>query len=358
MLFTAMLAPSSSPAPASASSTSAASASSAQRSARSSTAPPASAASSATLRRRHVHRAGRGDHRNRRRVESPSTLSTTPSRATVIRSALCSPSTIFESVQEIETELEVSRRMASIGRLTAGVGTRSQEPHQRDRGPSRTAAQQGSGRRRCAAPLDIIQSEIRRLDRVVQTLVDFSRPVELQLKDQDLRAIVSGVLMLASADFQTRALPSRVTCRPVPLSAGSTPICWNRRSSTCAQWRPGHGSGGLLEVRLTEDTRWPYPGPHHARASPTKSVPASSTSTSRPRKRAAHRPGHDLPHSPDAPRPNDVESKTGSGTTFVLRLPAYFCRFGTARSFGRYRTRDSQRACSPGCETQPERSGP
>ena len=52
--------------------------------------------------------------------------------------------------------------------------------------------------------LEVIESEIQRLDRVVQTLVDFSRPVEVQLKDQDLRRVVSGVLMLASAEFETR----------------------------------------------------------------------------------------------------------------------------------------------------------
>ena len=38
----------------------------------------------------------------------------------------------------------------------------------------------------------------------MQTLVDFSRPVELQLKEQDLRRVVSGVLMLASAELETR----------------------------------------------------------------------------------------------------------------------------------------------------------
>ena len=56
---------------------------------------------------------------------------------------------------------------------------------------------------RAVRHLDIIESEIQRLDRVVQTLVDFSRPVELQLRDQDLRRIVSGVLMLASAELET-----------------------------------------------------------------------------------------------------------------------------------------------------------
>src|SRR6185437_10668450 len=105
----------------------------------------------------------------------------------------------LESVREIESELEVSRRMAAIGRLTSGVGHEVKNPINAivvhlELLRSKMTADTGAERH-----LEIIQSEIHRLDRVVQTLVDFSRPVELQLKDQDLRPIVSSVLMLASA---------------------------------------------------------------------------------------------------------------------------------------------------------------
>jgi len=40
----------------------------------------------------------------------------------------------------------------------------------------------------------VIDAEIRRLDRVVQTLVDFARPVEVQLREQDLRPVIGDVL--------------------------------------------------------------------------------------------------------------------------------------------------------------------
>jgi signal transduction histidine kinase len=52
--------------------------------------------------------------------------------------------------------------------------------------------------------LDVIDAEIHRLDRVVQTLVDFSRPVELQLREQDLRDVISDVLALAAEELSTR----------------------------------------------------------------------------------------------------------------------------------------------------------
>src|SRR5260370_18306542 len=46
--------------------------------------------------------------------------------------------------------------------------------------------------------MDVIGSEIHRLDRVVQTLVDFTRPVNLRLTDTDLNKLVGEVVMLAS----------------------------------------------------------------------------------------------------------------------------------------------------------------
>src|SRR5690349_19825764 len=106
-----------------------------------------------------------------------------------------------ESVRQIEDEIELSRRLADVGRLTRGVGHEVKNPinaivvhlellrnklHNADPGAVRH--------------MDIIGNEIRRLDRVVQTLVDFTRPMELRLTDHDLRSIVEEVMTLASPD--------------------------------------------------------------------------------------------------------------------------------------------------------------
>ena len=60
----------------------------------------------------------------------------------------------------------------------------------------------------------MIDAEIHRLDRVVQTLVDFSRPVELQLREQDLRPVIGDVLALATEELSTRNVTLVSTCRP------------------------------------------------------------------------------------------------------------------------------------------------
>src|SRR5207302_5636643 len=48
--------------------------------------------------------------------------------------------------------------------------------------------------------VDIIDNEIHRLDRVVQILVDFTRPRELHMEDADLKQLLDEVVLLATPD--------------------------------------------------------------------------------------------------------------------------------------------------------------
>jgi signal transduction histidine kinase len=50
--------------------------------------------------------------------------------------------------------------------------------------------------------VDILAGEMQRLDRVVQTLADFSRPMELHLSEKDLRQVVGAVTELTAAEMQ------------------------------------------------------------------------------------------------------------------------------------------------------------
>ena len=108
-----------------------------------------------------------------------------------------------ESVRRIESEIELSHRLAAIGRLASGVGHEVKNPinaivvHLE---VLRQKLQQMDPDTR--RHMDVIASEIQRLDRVVQMLIDFTRPVELRLTDIDLSRIVDEVLSLASPDAE------------------------------------------------------------------------------------------------------------------------------------------------------------
>jgi len=106
-----------------------------------------------------------------------------------------------ESVRRIGDEIEMSRRLSASGRLTRGVAHEVKNPinaivlHlQLLRNKS---SQVDPDTRR---HMDIIDSEIRRLDRVVQTLVDFTRPRDLRLEEVDLRRLLEDVAQLAAPD--------------------------------------------------------------------------------------------------------------------------------------------------------------
>jgi PAS domain S-box-containing protein len=162
-----------------------------------------------------------------------------------------------ESVREIESDLELSRRLAAIGRLTAGVGHEVKNPINAIVVHLELMRNKlGDSDHRAMRHLEVIESEIQRLDRVVQTLVDFSRPVELQLKEQDLRRVVSAVLMLASAELETRDVhvQSDLPDRPV-LAKVDADLLKQALLNVVLNGAQAMAEGGKLEVRLAEDGR-------------------------------------------------------------------------------------------------------
>ena len=106
-----------------------------------------------------------------------------------------------ESVQRIEDEIEISRRLSASGRLTRGVAHEVKNPINAivlhlQLLQNKLRQDDPDTRRH----MDIIGSEIHRLDRVVQILVDFTRPRDLRLEDVDLRKIDESVSLLAAPD--------------------------------------------------------------------------------------------------------------------------------------------------------------
>jgi signal transduction histidine kinase len=65
--------------------------------------------------------------------------------------------------------------------------------------------------------MDVISSEIQRLDRVVQTLVDFTKPVELRLSEIDLRRIAEEVAQLAGPEAARHGVTVETALGEQPL---------------------------------------------------------------------------------------------------------------------------------------------
>jgi len=251
----------------------------------------------------------------------------------------------LESAAEIESELELSRRMAAIGRLTSGVGHEVKNPinaivvHL-----ELLKAKLGESEGPASRHLDVIEAEIRRLDRVVQTLVDFSRPVELQLREQDLRPVIGDVLALAADELTMRRVTLITRMPEEPLIANVDADLLKQAALNVIQnGAQAMPEGGRLEVVLEGD--------HHAGEKPEARQDSAAGARTAVRE-AVLRVADEGPGIPDELRERifdlyfttkaggsgiglamtyrilqlhhgsvEVQSRQGRGTEFRLRIP-------------------------------------
>jgi len=165
----------------------------------------------------------------------------------------------MESAAQLGQELEVARRLAAIGKLTAGVGHEVKNPINAMvvhlellRGklvPGGLEAFGGAQRH-----VDILAGEMQRLDRVVQTLADFSRPMELHLREHDLRQVVGVVMELTAAEMEEQGVSVTVQAPPEPMMVRADAELMQQAVLNLLlngmQAMPG---GGALRVKMRRD---------------------------------------------------------------------------------------------------------
>src|SRR5580704_6858722 len=98
-----------------------------------------------------------------------------------------------ESLERIGSQLQVSERLAALGRVTAGVAHEVKNPLNSMRlwlevlkanMPVDPEPQQA---------VKMLDSEIDRLDRAVKTFLNFTKPLEMRLEETDLRALLEEI---------------------------------------------------------------------------------------------------------------------------------------------------------------------
>jgi signal transduction histidine kinase len=102
-------------------------------------------------------------------------------------------------LDRMATELDVATRLAAISRITGGVAHEIKNPlNAISLRLELLRARLGEPEEELAGEIDILSKEVRRLDRVVKTFLDFSRPVDVKLSEVDLVAIAREVAELTT----------------------------------------------------------------------------------------------------------------------------------------------------------------
>ena len=103
-----------------------------------------------------------------------------------------------EATRQIGKQLQTAERLSAISRITGGVAHEVKNPLNAILMHVELARMKmAKGDHDLTAQMDIIGSEIVRLDRVVKTFLDFTRPVELNLTEVPLEAFVNDIAELA-----------------------------------------------------------------------------------------------------------------------------------------------------------------
>ena len=99
---------------------------------------------------------------------------------------------------ELEKEIDVATKLAAMGRLTSGVAHEVRNPLNAMVLQIELLKSKLQDQGEHVKPqLEILSAEIRRLDRVVRTFLDFTRPMELRPAETDLPALIREVFTLA-----------------------------------------------------------------------------------------------------------------------------------------------------------------
>ncbi len=128
----------------------------------------------------------------------------------------------FETLQRLETQLDFATKLAALNRITAGVAHEVKNPlhamvlHLELLGAKLDAGLDPKPH------VDILMSEVNRLKRVVQTFLDFTRPVELKLHQVDANVLTREVILLAAdARAQGINMEERYGNGPLVIKADS-----------------------------------------------------------------------------------------------------------------------------------------
>jgi PAS domain S-box-containing protein len=123
----------------------------------------------------------------------------------------------LESLERINRQLQVSERLAALGRVTAGVAHEVKNPLNSMRLWLENLKENlPAGEELPRQAVAVLDSEINRLDSVVKRFLDFVRPPELRLEETRLEQLLEEVAAIARPQMERCGIQQETHFAPLP----------------------------------------------------------------------------------------------------------------------------------------------
>jgi signal transduction histidine kinase len=191
----------------------------------------------------------------------------------------------LEYLSEVQSTVRYSRKLAALGRLSAGVAHEVKNPlnammiHlellRQQVAPAAARPSIGSGRAAAALAVDpversealqhvdVIANEIRRLDAVVQGFLKFTRPEDLTLQPLALQALLDEIVPIVRPEAERARVQLIVECDDVPDVNGDPAMLRQAFLNLALNACQAMPNGGTLRIHC-EAVRPSAPSKRHA----------------------------------------------------------------------------------------------
>ncbi len=157
----------------------------------------------------------------------------------------------LERLTRVGSRLSYSQKLAALGRLTSGVAHEIKNPLNALVLQAALLRQKlGDASPEATRHLDVVEEEVRRLDRVIQGFLEFTRPEELQLESVRLDGIVREALdLLAARAEQAGVRLASLVPAELPAVQGSAQLLKQALLNLVGNALDATPTGGRVDVR-------------------------------------------------------------------------------------------------------------
>lgn len=161
-----------------------------------------------------------------------------------------------EARQQFESQMELLARLDAINRLTGGVAHEIKNPLNSIAARIGLLESMAENDPEAEEEIRVIGEEIQRLDRVVRTFLEFTRPTELEHSEVDAAALAAEVAGLVRADAARRGITVHYDPPTIPvLLRGDADLLRQALLNLAVNAIEAMNQGGRLDILLDQGPR-------------------------------------------------------------------------------------------------------